>query len=85
MSDLLPLLLLAVCPLAMLLMMRGMTGGRPRGPAEEGHARDATVTARDARIAELEAQMRRLADRPDLSEGTAGGVRPDRGRSQRTS
>ena len=84
MSDLLPLLLVAVCPLAMLLMMRGMAGGRPRGP-DEGHAPDATVTARDARIAELEAQMRRLTDRPDLSEGTGGGVRPDRERSPRTS
>jgi YHS domain-containing protein len=58
------LLLLAVCPLAMLLMMRGVTGGRPRGPDDEGHAPDATVTTRDARIAELEAPMP-PADRSD--------------------
>ena len=82
MSDLLPLLLLAACPLAMLLMMRGMTGGRPRGH-DEGDAPDEPVSAQDVRIAELEAQVRRLTDRPDLSEGTAGEVRPDRKRSPR--
>lgn len=70
------LLLLAVCPLAMLLMMRGVTGGRPRGPDDEGHAPDATVTTRDARIAELEAPMRRLTDRTDLSEGTCSAISP---------
>jgi hypothetical protein len=43
------ILLLAVCPLAMLLMMRGMHGGM-----------DHDTTARDARIAELEAQVASL-------------------------
>jgi hypothetical protein len=43
------ILLLAVCPLAMLFMMRGIHGGTDRD-----------TSARDARIAELEAQVASL-------------------------
>jgi hypothetical protein len=66
-SNLLPWLLLAACPLAMLLMMRGMSGGGSRRP-DEADAAHSPGTTQDARIAELEAQVRLLTGRADPSD-----------------
>ena len=71
----LPLLVLAVCPLSMLLMMRGMggmrMGGERRAPGDhqlpDASDRDAQVTELRAELAVLEAQ------RKILSEEQAGG------------
>ena len=71
MTDVLPWLLLAVCPLAMLLMMRGMSGSSTSQASPNDAAAQA---AKDARLAELEAQVRDLtgrATRPDPTPDTA--------------
>ncbi len=53
----LPLLIVAACPLSMLLMMRGMQGGQcaPR-PQQAGNAARAGLT-RDEQLAELRTQL----------------------------
>ncbi len=53
----LPLLIVAACPLSMLLMMRGMQGGQCASrPQQAGNAARAGLT-RDEQLAELRAQL----------------------------
>ena len=53
----LPLLLLAACPLSMLLMMRGMQGGQCASqPAQTSQPARVPLT-REERVAELKAQL----------------------------
>lgn len=62
----LPLLLLAVCPLSMLLMMKGMQESQTQGrhtPQEDG----ADLT-REERVARLRSEQADLADRIDALE-----------------
>ncbi len=68
----LPILLLAVCPLLMLFMMKGMQGGdRPRTP-ETG-----TDPTREERLARLRTEQADLADRIGALEQD-GTSRPSR-------
>lgn len=65
----LPLLLLAVCPLSMLLMMKGMQGGKcetqgRRAPQET----DTTDLTREEQITQLRGQQAALADRIEALE-----------------
>ena len=46
-----PILLMAACPLSMVLMMRGMSGGHPRAPEADSE---------DRRLRELEEEVNRL-------------------------
>lgn len=56
---LLPLLLLAACPLSMLLMMRGMAGGRCADEAAPQAAALATARTRAEQVAALKAERLR--------------------------
>ncbi len=67
--SLLPLLLILACPLMMIFMMRGMSGGHDRRPAstpgdrstvDPAKASVAKTDPRDARLAELEREVARL-------------------------
>ena len=65
----LPLLLLALCPLSMLLMMKGMQGGKcetrgRRAPQET----DITDLTREEQIARLRGQQADLTDRIETLE-----------------
>ncbi len=68
----LPLLLVAACPLSMLVMMRGMSGSKTRSCSTEGSPEEVGSTGRE--VAELRAEVehlraqqhqRKLAARPD--------------------
>lgn len=63
----LPLLILAVCPLSMLVMMRMMSGGKSESPAAEG------ATDIDAELSSLRSEVARL--RADGSVDAAGDSR----------
>ena len=76
-SAVLPLLILAACPLSMVLMMRAMSGGQcsNRGSdAAQEHQTDArdvgsSMSAAHAEIARLRAEVDQLkADKPARSE-----------------
>lgn len=78
MNDLLPLLFLLVCPLAMLWMMRGMPG--MRSPDKAGS---------DPRVTALEEEVARLRAANTEPSGPSGGdastqPTPDGGRSERS-
>jgi Protein of unknown function (DUF2933) len=57
----LPVLLVAVCPLSMLLMMRGMAGNRNATAQMQGEQLPAGLT-RDERLAELQSRMSSMQD-----------------------
>ncbi len=78
----LPLLILAVCPLSMLVMMRGMQGGQCASrPQQAGHSARAELT-RDEQLAELRGQLTDIQEQQNLiareigrleTSGEAGG------------
>jgi hypothetical protein len=79
-SAVLPLLAVAACPLGMLVMMRGMAGGRCRttgsgaGKERQGEAADASSPAltAEAEIARLRAEVDQLkAEKSDRERGLA--------------
>jgi hypothetical protein len=75
----LPLLVVAACPLSMLLMMRGMTGmagSKDASCSAKGSARGTAATDRE--LAELRAEVERL--RGDQAQETLG-ARADGGLS----
>ncbi len=53
----LPLLLLAACPLSMLLMMRGMQGGQCSAEPERASPPAAVRLTREEQLSELKAQL----------------------------
>jgi len=53
----LPILLIAVCPLSMLLMMRGMHGDQHGATARQTDGVDGKGAARDERLADLKGQL----------------------------
>lgn len=53
----LPLLLIAACPLSMLVMMRGMQGGQCHGQPTPVSAPHRTDLTREEQLAELKAQL----------------------------
>ena len=61
----LPLLLLAACPLAMLLMMKGMQGGKCETQGQRASSQEEADggPTREEQIARLRAQQADLADR----------------------
>lgn len=60
----LPLLLLAVCPLSMLLMMKGMQGGQCETQGRRASSQEADAgPTREEQIARLRGQQADLADR----------------------
>ncbi len=79
-SAVLPLLAVAACPLGMLLMMRGMAGGRCRttgsgaGAERQGDAADASSPklTTEAEIARLRSEVDQLkAEKADRERGLA--------------
>jgi hypothetical protein len=80
-SAILPLLVVAACPIGMLVMMRGMARGRSERPAESGPAAEAerprpSVDPKEHEIARLRAEVDQLrAER--RSAPSAGGSVPD--------
>lgn len=60
----LPLLIIAVCPLSMLVMMRAMSGEKSKSCSAEGTTPAAGATDIDTELASLRAEVARLrADR----------------------
>lgn len=57
-GDVLPLLMVAICPLSMLLMMRAMSGSGNRCQTGEGAGQPAADT--DAEIVRMQAEIDRL-------------------------
>lgn len=78
----LPVLLLAVCPLSMMLMMRGMQGehGSQHGGADHGSR---VAPSRDVRLAELKAERQaideQIVDLEERAEGSAARETPEGG------
>jgi len=62
----LPLLILAACPLSMLLMTRGMQGGQCASrPQQAGYPTRAGLT-REEQLAEMRAQLTGIQDQQDV-------------------
>lgn len=61
-SSALPFLILAVCPISMLLMMRAMQGG-------QGSTRDGTSDGKGSDLAELKARLVRVQAEQDAIAG----------------
>ncbi len=64
----LPFLLLAACPLAMLVMMKGMHGGQGEAHGQQASRQTDAGLTREERIARLRRQQADLADRIDELE-----------------
>ncbi len=62
----LPLLILAVCPLSMLLMMRGMQGGQCASRPQQADPATGSGLTRDEQLAELRAQTTDIQEQQDL-------------------
>ena len=61
----LPFLIIAICPLSMLVMMRAMSGGESKSCSAKGTASSEATTDIDAELAGLRAEVARLrGDRP---------------------
>lgn len=55
-----PILLVAACPLSMILMMRAMSGGQRQRQTEEAPSRAGRAEGHEAEIARLQAEIERL-------------------------
>ena len=58
-----PVLLIAVCPLSMLMMMKAMDGGHRSSQSSDAGIDDGVAPSREVRIAELQAQREMLDSR----------------------
>lgn len=61
----LPLLILAVCPISMLLMMRGMQGGQCASRPQQASSPARTGLTRDEQLAELRTQLTDIQEQQD--------------------